>query len=175
MQGEDFNNRTSDLYAAIKRGDFPEWDLYVHVLKRKDLDKFKFDPLDATKIRPDITKTRIGAMTLNKVPDNFFETTEMAAFAPSHLVPGIEASEDRLLHGRMFSYADTQLHRLGTNNQLIPVNQPLVKVNNNNIDGPGDTGKRSGDVNSQPSRQNGSAAGDLAYKSVQTPLTGSTQ
>lgn len=175
VQGEDFNNLTSDLYAAIKRGDFPKWDLYVQILKPEDLDKFKFDPLDATKIWPDIAETKIGTMTLNKVPDNFFETTEMAAFAPSHLVPGIEASEDRLLQGRMFSYADTQLHRLGANNQLIPVNLPLVKVNNNNIDGPGDTGKRSGDVNYQPSRQSGSATDNPAYKTVQTPLSGSTQ
>lgn len=175
VQGEDFNNLTNDLYGAIKRGDFPKWDLYVQVMKPEDLDKFAFDPLDATKIWPDIAETKIGTMTLNKVPDNFFESTEMAAFAPSHLVPGIEPSEDRLLQGRLFSYADTQLHRLGPNNQRLPINQPLAKVNNINSDGAANVDKRTGDINYQPSRQAGSAVDDPRYKSVQTRLAGSTQ
>ncbi|KAF3999379.1 catalase [Glaciimonas immobilis] len=175
VQGEDFNNLTDDLYAAIKRGDFPKWDLYVQLMKPKDMDKFHFDPLDATKIWPDIPETKIGTMTLNKVPDNFFESTEMAAFAPSRLVPGIEPSEDKMLQGRLFAYADTQLHRLGPNNQRLPINQSLVKIENYNQDGSGDAGKRSGDVNYQPSHQAGSPTDDPRYKSVRTPLTGSTQ
>ena len=71
-------------------------------------------------------------MTLNKVLENFFESTESVAMAPSHLVPGTEASEDRMLQGRLFSYANTQFRRLGANNQRLPVNQPLAKVNNYN-------------------------------------------
>ncbi|WP_425458213.1 catalase [Collimonas rhizosphaerae] len=175
VQGEDFNNLTDDLYAAIKRGEFPKWDLYVQVVKPEDLGKFAFDALDATKIWPGIAETRIGTMTLNKVPENFFETTESVAMAPSHLVPGIEPSEDRMLQGRLFSYADTQFHRLGANNQHLPINQPLVKVNNYNSNGAGAVANPPGDVNYQPSRQAGSYADDAQYKAVQTPLSGSTQ
>ncbi|MFC5475454.1 catalase [Paraherbaspirillum soli] len=175
VQAEDFNNLTNDLYAAIRRGDFPKWDLYLQIMKPEDLDKFPFDPLDATKVWPGIAETKVGTMTLNKVPDNFFETTEMVAMAPSHLVPGIEPSEDRMLQGRLFSYADTQLHRLGANHQLMPINQPLVKVDNYNSNGAGNPGKRTGDVNYQPSRQAGSAVDDSQHKYVATPLAGNTQ
>ena len=175
IQGEDFNNLTSDLYDAIRTGDLPKWDLYVQTMKPADLDKFAFDPLDATKIWPDLPETKLGTMTLNKVPDNFFETTESAAFAPSNLVPGIEPSEDKMLQGRLFSYADTQLHRLGANNKSLPINAPLVKVNNHNSDGVGNKGGRSGEVNYQPSREAGSAVEDPQYKYVETPLTGTTQ
>jgi catalase len=147
----------------------------VQVVKPEDLGKFAFDALDATKIWPGIAETRIGTMTLNKVPENFFETTESVAMAPSHLVPGIEPSEDRMLQGRLFSYADTQFHRLGANNQHLPINQPLVKVNNYNSNGAGAVANPPGDVNYQPSRQAGSYADDAQYKAVQTPLSGSTQ
>ncbi|GAC1550256.1 MAG: catalase [Collimonas sp.] len=174
-QAEDFNNLTNDLYNAIKRGEFPKWDLYVQVLKPEDLNKFAFDPLDATKIWPGIAETKIGTMTLNKVPANFFEATESVAMAPSHLVPGIEPSEDRMLQGRLFSYADTQFHRLGANNQHLPVNRPLVKVNNYNSDGQGGASNPNGDVNYQPSRQAGSFTDDAQFKAVPTPLSGSTQ
>ena len=175
VQGADFNHLTNDLYGAIKKGDFPKWDLYVQVLKPEDLDKFSFDPLDATKIWPGIAETKIGTMTLNKVPDNFFETTEQVAMAPSHLVPGIEPSEDKMLQGRLFSYADTQFHRLGANHQHLPVNQALVKVNNYNSNGESSNNNPKGDVNYQPSRQAGSFTDDAQFKTVQTPLSGTTQ
>ena len=174
VQGEDFNNLTNDLYGSIRNGDLPKWDLYVQAMLPADLDNYAYNPLDATKIWPDLPETLLGTMTLNKVPDNFFETTESAAFAPSNLVPGIEPSEDKMLQGRLFSYADSQLHRLGANNKTLPINAPLVKVSNGNSDGQGSRGGRSGEVNYQPSRLAGSANENPDYKYVQTPLTGTT-
>ena len=98
-------------------------------------------------------------MTLNRVPDNFFSWTEQAAFSPGVLVPGIEASPDRLLQGRLFSYADTQRYRVGTNYQLLPVNAPKVAVRNGSQDGSLNFVAQSGDVNYQPSRK----SNDNAY------------
>ncbi|WP_114241958.1 catalase, partial [Acinetobacter baumannii] len=102
-----------------------------------DLDKFDFNPLDATKIWPNelVPEFKVGTLTLNRMPKNFFQETEQSAFAPGNLIPGIEPSEDRLLQGRVFSYSDTQLYRLGANYQQIPVNRPRVAVNNNNQEG----------------------------------------
>jgi catalase len=148
--------------------------LYIQVLNAQDLATFDFDPLDATKIWPNVPERKIGQMVLNKNPDNVFQETEQVAMAPSNLVPGIEASEDRLLQGRLFSYADTQLHRIGANGGSLPINQPKVAVNNGNQDGatnPGDT--RSG-VNYQPSRLQPRDEVEHARYS-QLPLSGSTQ
>ncbi len=137
VQADDFSHATTDLYENIAKGNFPAWELRVQVLDPKDFDKFDFNPLDATKIWPEdqIPSIAIGKITLNKVPENFFEASEQSAYAPGNLIPGIEASEDRLLQGRLFSYFDTQRYRLGANFQQLPVNRPAVKVNNFNQDG----------------------------------------
>ena len=135
IQGKDFNHMTNDLIAAINKGEYPKWDLYIQVLKPAQLAQFDFDPLDATKTWPDVPEVKIGTMTLNKNPGNVFLETEQAALAPSNLVPGIEPSEDRLLQGRIFSYADTQLHRVGTNGLQLPINRPRAAVTNYNQDG----------------------------------------
>jgi catalase len=174
IQGQDYSHMTNDLVSALNKGDFPKWDLYIQVLNAQDLATFDFDPLDATKIWPNVPERKIGQMVLNKNPDNVFQETEQVAMAPSNLVPGIEASEDRLLQGRLFSYADTQLHRIGANGVSLPINQPKVAVNNGNQDGatnPGDT--RSG-VNYQPSRLQPRDEVEHARYS-QLPLSGSTQ
>jgi catalase len=113
-------------------------------------------------------------MVLNKVPENFFEATEQVAMAPGNLVPGIEASEDRMLQGRLFSYIDTQHHRLGANFQSLPINKPLVAVNNNHIDGAGNTGNRKGNVNYEPSRL-APLKEDANARSSKLPLVGTTQ
>ena len=175
VQSMDFNNLTNDLYTTINKGDFPKWDLLVQVLSPKDLNNFKFDPLDATKVWPGIAERKLGTMTLNKVPNNFFESTEQAAFTPSRLVPGIEPSEDRLLQGRLFSYPDTQFHRLGANFLQIPVNRPRVTVANYNQDGDGNQKQHSSDVNYQPSVTAGALVEDKQFKSIETPLSGTTQ
>ena len=145
---------TQELYESIKNGDYPSWELQVQVLTPEDLKaKFDFDPLDATKLWPEsITPFRpVGKMTLNRVPDNFFEFTEQIAFNTGAYVPGVEPSEDKLLQGRNFSYSDTQRHRLGVNYQQLPVNQPRHAVANDNQEGLDDHAVRKGDINYSPS------------------------
>ena len=152
IQGKNFSHATTDLYAAIGRGDYPKWDLYLKVLKPSQLDDFSYNPLDATKMWLDVPDVKIGTMTLNRMPKNFFQETEQVAFSPANLVPGIEPSEDRLLQGRVFSYSDTQLYRLGANHMQLPINRARVVVNNWNQDGAANHGEQSSDVNYQPSR-----------------------
>jgi catalase len=172
--GKDWNLNTDDLYSNIRAGNFPKWDLYIQVLNPQDLDKFDFDALDDTKVWTGVPERMIGTMTLNQVPDNYFETTEESAFAPSRLVPGIEPSEDRMLQGRLFAYADTQMHRIGANYMELPINRPIVPVNNDDQDGAMNVGDRKGEINYEPSsimelHQN------KKYDYVHTPLSGTTQ
>jgi catalase len=127
----DFHRR--DLWNAIKAGDFPEYELSVQAIDEKQADKLDFDVLDATKIIPEeiVPLRPLGKMVLNRMPDNFFAETEQVAFCPANLVPGIDFSEDPLLQGRLFSYLDTQLSRLGSPNfQEIPINAPKVPWQN---------------------------------------------
>jgi catalase len=174
VQGRDYSHMTNDLVTHINQGNFPKWDLYVQVLKPEALATFDFDPLDATKIWPDVPQRKVGQMVLNKNPGNVFQETEQAAMAPSNLVPGIEPSEDRLLQGRVFSYSDTQLYRLGANAQQLPVNAPKVPVNNGNQDGAMNAGHSSSGVNYQPSRLSPrEEQADARYS--QLPLAGTTQ
>nr|WP_174994863.1 catalase [Pandoraea anhela] len=174
IQGEDFNHMTRDLYDAIAKGNYPKWDLYVQVLELKRMSSFDFDPLDATKIWPNVPEIKVGTMTLNKNPDNVFQETEQATFAPSNLIPGIEPSEDRLLQGRLFSYADTQLHRVGTNAHQLPVNKPRANVSNHHQDGAMNAASRKGSVNYEPSVQ-APLTSDEQYKASRSPLIGTTQ
>ena len=141
--------------------------MQVQLLTPEALLKADFDPLDATKDWPEsLAEFRtIGKMTLNRVPDNFFEMTEQVAFNTGAYVPGIEPSEDRLLQGRNFSYSDTQRHRLGPNYQQLPVNQPKHPVVNNNQEGLDDHMRRKGDINYEPStRKPDRLAADPRYK-----------
>jgi catalase len=132
----DFNRR--DLWEAIERGDYPEFELGVQIVEEQDEHAFDFDLLDATKIIPEelVPVRLIGKMTLNRNPDNFFAETEQIAFHPGHVVPGVDFTNDPLLQGRLFSYLDTQLIRLGGPNFAeIPINRPLAPVHNNQRDG----------------------------------------
>lgn len=174
IQATDYSHMSRDLIDAINRGDSPKWDLYIQVLTPNRLAEFDFDPLDATKIWPDVPEKKIGRMVLNKNPDNIFQETEQVAMAPSNLIPGIEPSEDKLLQGRLFSYADTQLHRVGTNASSLPINRPVSRVNNINQDGVMNTGQTSSGVNYQPSRLEPRIE-DPKAKYVRTPLSGTTQ
>ncbi|WP_284343776.1 catalase [Dyella mobilis] len=171
---KDWNHYTNDLYGAIKAGEYPKWDLYIQVLDAKDLARYDFNVLDDTKVWPGIPEEKIGTMTLNRVPDNFFETTEEVAMAPSRMVPGIEASADRMLQGRLFAYADTQMYRLGANFQSIPVNRPLVPVHNEDQDGAMNVGHRTGEVNYEPSTLH-QIPEDPDARLVETALSGTTQ
>jgi catalase len=172
--GNDWNLNTNDLYGAIKAGNYPKWDLYIQVLEPKDLAKFDFDALDDTKVWTGVPEQKVGTMTLNRIPDNYFESTEESAFAPSRLVPGIEASEDRMLQGRLFAYADTQMYRLGANYQNIPVNRPVVEVHSEDQDGFMNTSGRKGEINFEPSSIK-EVSEDPSAKLVRTELSGTTQ
>jgi catalase len=132
----DFHRR--DLWEAIESGNYPEWELGLQTFSEADADKFSFDVLDSTKLIPEelIPVKPVGRMVLNRNPDNFFAETEQVAFCTAHVVPGIDFSNDPLLHGRIHSYVDTQITRLGGPNfHEIPINAPLVSVYNNQRDG----------------------------------------
>ncbi|MEX2594613.1 MAG: catalase [Anditalea sp.] len=132
----DFNRR--DLYEQIESGNFPEFELCMQIIPEEDEHKFAFDILDATKIWPEelIPLKRVGKMTLDRNPTDFFAETEQVAFHPGHVVSGIDVTNDPLLQGRLFSYVDTQLTRLGGPNFAeIPINRPHAPVNNNQRDG----------------------------------------
>ena len=132
----DYNRR--DLFEAINNGDYPEWEFGVQLFTEEEANEFPFDHLDATKLIPEeLVPVRIvGKMVLNRYPDNFFSETEQVAFCPSHLPPGIDFSNDPLLQGRLFSYLDTQLFRLGSPNfAQIPINAPKCPFANNQQDG----------------------------------------
>lgn len=127
-----------DLYEAIEKGDYPEWELGLQLIPEEDEFKFDFDILDPTKLWPEeeVPVKIVGKMTLNRNVDNFFAETEQVAFHPGHVVPGIDFSNDPLLQGRLFSYTDTQLSRLGGPNfHQIPINQPVCPFHNNQRDG----------------------------------------
>jgi catalase len=132
----DFHRR--DLWEAIESGNYPEWELGLQTFSEADAEKFSFDILDSTKLVPEelVPVTPVGRMVLNRNPDNFFAETEQVAFCTAHVIPGIDFSNDPLLHGRIHSYMDTQLTRLGGPNfHEIPINAPLVPVHNNQRDG----------------------------------------
>lgn len=174
VQGTGHSHMTQDLVTHISQGHFPKWDLYVQVLKPEDLRTYNFDPLDATKVWPDVPFRKAGQMILNRNPANVFEETEQVAMAPSNLVPGLEPSEDRLLQGRLFSYADTQMYRLGVNALQLPINAPKKIVNNINQDGAMNSASTTAGINYQPSRllvrEESFAARDSSL-----PLSGNTQ
>ncbi|KVW73423.1 catalase [Burkholderia ubonensis] len=174
IQGKDFNHMTRDLIAAIDAGRHPKWDLYIQAMKPDQLDRFAFDPLDATKVWPDVPEVKIGTMTLDKNPGNVFQETEQSTFAPSNLVPGIEPSEDRLLQGRLFAYADTQLHRIGANGSQLRVNRPRASVANYNRDGAMNGGTTRGTVIYEPSRQ-AALSTDPVFEASRLALSGTTQ
>ncbi|MEP2348799.1 MAG: catalase, partial [Algoriphagus sp.] len=138
LNGNDPDFHRRDLYDAIDSGSFPEWEFGVQIVAEEDEHKFEFDLLDPTKLIPEelVPVKLIGKMTLNRNPDNFFAETEQVAFHPGHLVPGIDFTNDPLLQGRLFSYTDTQLSRLGGPNfHEIPINRPLSPIHNNQRDG----------------------------------------
>ena len=138
ISGKDSDFHRRDLWEAIDSGSFPEYELGIQIVKEEDEHKFDFDILDPTKLIPEelVPVEIIGKMTLNKNPDNFFAETEQVAFHPGHVVPGIDFTNDPLLQGRLFSYTDTQLIRLGGPNfHEIPINRPVNPIRNNQRDG----------------------------------------
>jgi catalase len=138
MKGKDPDHATRDLFDSIKRGEYPAWRLEMQIMTPEQAAKFRFDPFDITKVWPhaDFPPMVIGRLVLNKNPENYFAEVEQSAFSPANFVPGIAASPDKMLQGRLFSYHDTHRHRLGPNYHLLPVNAPKAcRVDNYQRDG----------------------------------------
>ncbi|MGO1966783.1 MAG: catalase [Moraxellaceae bacterium] len=138
ISGADPDYHRRDLFESINNGDYPEWEFGVQLFTEEEANEFPFDHLDATKLIPEelVPVKTVGRMVLNRYPDNFFAETEQVAFCPSHLPPGIDFSNDPLLQGRLFSYLDTQLSRLGSPNfAQLPINAPKCPFANNQQDG----------------------------------------
>jgi catalase len=138
LSGADPDFHRRDLWEAIEAGAYPEYELGIQLFDEETAERFSFDVLDATKLIPEelVPVTPIGRMVLNRNPDNFFAETEQVAFCTAHIVPGLDFSNDPLLAGRIHSYVDTQISRLGGPNfHEIPINSPLAQVHNNQRDG----------------------------------------
>jgi catalase len=137
MAGEDGDHHRRDLHDAIAGGNAPEWRFCVQVMPFADAADYRFNPFDLTKVWPqgDYPLIDVGRFVLDRNPENFFAEVEQSSFNPSNLVPGTGLSPDRMLMGRIFSYHDTHLHRIGTNYEQLPVNRPHSPVHSYNKDG----------------------------------------
>lgn len=137
LAGADGDVHRRDLFDAIKNGEFPKWDLYWQIMPYEEAKTYRFNPFDLTKVWPqkDYPRHKVGTMTLNRNPENFFAEIEQAAFSPANMVPGTGNSPDKMLLGRNFAYADAQLYRIGTNFQQLPVNRPINEVHTYNFEG----------------------------------------
>jgi catalase len=172
----DFHRR--DLWEAIEAGAYPEWELGIQVFTEEQADKFSFDVLDATKIVPEelVPVQPVGKLVLNRNPDNFFAETEQVAFCTAHIVPGLDFSNDPLLAGRIHSYVDTQITRLGGPNfHEIPINTPVAQVHNNQRDGLHRQAINRGRVSYEPNSLGGGCpfqAGAKGFTSFAEPMEG---
>ncbi|NGZ73720.1 catalase [Saccharibacillus alkalitolerans] len=137
IQATNFNHATLDLYEAIERGDYPEWELCIQIMEDHEHPELDFDPLDDTKLWPPdkFPFLPVGKMTLNRNPEDYFTEVEQAAFGTGVLVDGLDFSDDKMLQGRTFSYSDTQRHRVGANYLQLPINAPKTHVATNQSGG----------------------------------------
>ncbi|MCF7942739.1 MAG: catalase [Spirochaetia bacterium] len=134
---KDRESNQRDLMESIDRGDFPRWTMYIQVMTIEEAEAMPYNPFDLTKVwsHADFPLIEVGVMELNRNPENYFADVEQAAFNPANIVPGIGFSPDKMLHGRLFSYADAQRYRLGVNHHLIPVNAPKNGAHSYHRDG----------------------------------------
>lgn len=137
VRAKDPDSNIRDLFQSIERGDYPRWTLYFQIMTEEQARHHGENPFDVTKVwrHKEYPLIEVGVLELNRNPENYFADVEQAAFSPTHIVPGIGLSPDKLLQGRLFSYSDAQRYRLGVNNDLIPVNQPHCQVNTFHRDG----------------------------------------
>ncbi len=166
---QDFHRR--DMFEAITSGNFPEWEFAVQLFTEEEADKFPFDHLDATKLIPEELAPLkvIGRMVLDRWPDNFFAETEQVAYCPANIVPGIDFSNDPLLQGRLFSYIDTQLSRLGSPNfHQIPINAPKCPFGNLQRDGHMQMAQPSGRVSYEPNTLSGNSPRETPTRSFRS-------
>lgn len=137
LAGENPDYHTEDLFNAIEKGEHPSWTLNVQIMPFEDAKTYRFDPFDVTKVwsHKDYPLIEVGRMTLNKNPENYFAEVEQATFSPGSFVPGIEASPDKMLQGRLFAYGDAHRYRVGGNHNQLPINAPKAAVQNGQRDG----------------------------------------
>ena len=166
-----FNFMTDDLYREVGKGNFPTWDLMIQTMSPDQFAGLDYNPFDDTKEWLNVPFRKIGEMTLNRMPANYFEFTEQSAFAPANMVPGIEASPDRMLQGRLFSYSDTQRYRIGANVMSLPVNKPLTPVVNNYQDGVMDGTGSTSNVNYFPATVQKQAAAEFGQSTYEVNAT----
>lgn len=166
-----FNFMTDDLYREVGKGNAPTWDLMIQTMTPDQFAGLDYNPFDDTKEWLNVPFRKIGEMTLNKMPANYFEFTEQSAFAPANMVPGIEASPDRMLQGRLFSYSDTQRYRVGANVMSLPVNKPLAPVVNNYQDGVMDGTGSTSNVNYFPATVQKQAAAEFGQSTYEVNAT----
>ncbi|KAE9554279.1 hypothetical protein FO519_002513 [Halicephalobus sp. NKZ332] len=161
LSADDPDYAIRDLFNAIEKGDFPEWNFFIQVMTEEQANKFKWNPFDVTKVWPhgEFPLIPVGKIVLNRNPINYFAEVEQAAFAPAHVVPGVEFSPDKMLQGRIFSYTDTHFHRLGPNYVQLPINCPYrATVHNTQRDGAMAYGNNQADTpNHYPNTFNGPA------------------
>ncbi len=153
LNGKDPDFHRRDLWDAIERGNYPEWELGAQIFTEEQTEEWDFDVLDPTKLVPEelVPITPLGKFILNRNPDEFFAETEQVAFSPANIVPGIDFSNDPLLQGRLFSYTDTHLHRLGTPNfNQIPINKPVCPFHTNRRGGYANQHIHKGKANYEP-------------------------
>ena len=176
IRGIDPDMAVRDLSEAIEEKNYPSWTLKVQIITPEEAKTYKFDPFDVTKVwyHGNFPLRPVGKMVLNQNPTNFFAEVEQVAFAPSHFVYGVDASPDKLLQGRLFSYPDTQRHRLGTNFEQLPVNAPKHgNVNNYQRDGFMTYGDNGGDgANYFPNSTDGLATPNDSYGPPSLPING---
>ncbi len=182
LGGKDPDFHRRDLYEAIEKGFYPEWELGIQIVEEADEMKFDFDLLDPTKIIPEelVPVTPIGKFVLNRNVDNYFSEIEQVAFCPAHIVPGIDFSNDPLLQARLFSYTDTQLSRLGGPNfHQLPINKPVCPFHNNQRDGMHQMSVPRGQASYQPNSidqnwptETAPAAHDGGFESYQERIDG---
>jgi catalase len=176
LSGADPDFHRRDLWEAIEAGAFPEWELSFQMFTEEQAEAFSFDVLDATKLIPEelVPLTPVGKMVLDRNPDNFFAETEQVAFCTAHIVPGLDFSSDPLLAGRIHSYIDTQISRLGGPNfHEIPINAPVVQVHNNQRDGMHRQAIPRGKVSYEPNSLGGGCpfqAGKMGFTSFREPM-----
>jgi catalase len=175
--GHDPDHATRDLFDTIAQGEHPAWKVFVQIMPEEDAQHYRYDPFDVTRVwlHGDYPLIPIGRMVLDRNPENFFVDVEQAAFSPSNFVPGIEPSPDKLLQGRMFSYPDTQRHRLGPNFAQLKVNCPYARAPQNyQRDGLMRTGDNGGSAANYAPNSKGGPVADRTATEAPLPLRGQT-
>ena len=174
IAGENPDQATEDLFAAIERRDFPKWRLLVQIMPEKDAETYRINPFDLTKVWPhgDYPLLEVGKLELNRNPTNYFAEVEQSAFAPANVVPGISFSPDKMLQARLLSYPDAHRYRLGVNYEGLPVNRPKCPINHYHRDGFMRFGDNAGGaVNYEPNSFNGPVE-DPRYREHAFELSG---